>query len=432
MCMRLILNARNRTVTAPRRKPFGAALLLIGLLLLTSCTAIVLPESWAGLTVDGTLTDDGRYTDVQFIYVAYRDVIFRIDLTRDGIGRTLEANQRSTDRYVDWAARANNNGQMFAAPTLEKRPEGVRVYVGSYNHAVYAFAPDSGQRNAPLANWAAPVGKEKVIADALINGTLLYVGQGDKGIKAFSTESGALVASFEETTFGVWAAPVLDADRNTLYFGAMDRHVYALDAETLALRWRVELGGAVAATPLLHEGILYVGTLNSELIALDTKLDSRMAINNQSERILRRYKAEGWLWSTPTLVDGTLYFGDLKGYVHAIDAETFNPRWKATDAERPGGIRGKVAVVDGRVIAASEGRHLRAYNAESGAVVWTSSPAELERILGDVVVVDETIIVTTKSEDRLVVAYDLLSGGRLWSVRKPSQDDINRLAQAPR
>jgi outer membrane protein assembly factor BamB len=429
--MRLVfLNTHTHASSGPRRTPFGAALLLGALLLLSGCTALVLPESWAGLTVDGALTD-GRY-DARYIYVAYRDVVFRIDLTRDAVGRVLEPNQRSTDRFVDWAARSNNNGQMFAAPALEKREEGVRVYVGSYNHAVYAFAPDSGVRNAPLPSWAAPIGTEKVIAEALVHGDRVYVGQGDKGIKAFSTATGALLASFDGTSFGVWSAPVLDEARNAIYFGAMDRHVYALDADTLELLWRVEVGGAVAASPLLHEGVLYFGTLTSELIAVDAHRESRMAITNQSDRILRRYKAEGWIWSTPTLVDGTLYFGDLRGYVHAVDAATFTPRWKAHDPERRGGIRGRVAVVDGRVIAGSESKHLRAYNAESGALVWTSSPAEAERILGDVVVVGDMVITTTKSEERLVVAYDLLSGGRLWSVRKPSQDDVNRLAQAPR
>lgn len=425
------LNRPFRALAAARRAPARAATLLIGLLLLTSCTALVLPESWAGLTVDGTL-QDGRYTDARYLYVAYRDVVFRIDLTRDAAGRVLEPNQRSTDRFVDWAARATNNGQMFAAPTLERREEGVRVYVGSYNHSVYAFAPDAGVRNAPLPNWIAPPGKEKVIGEALVHGDRLYVGQGDRGIKAFSTATGALLAQFDGTSFGVWSAPVLDEARNALYFGSMDRHIYALNAQTLELLWRVEVGGAVAATPLLHEGILYFGTLTSELIALDAHADSRLPIANQSDRILRRYKTEGWVWSTPVLVDGTLYFGDLRGFVHAVDAATFNPRWKANDPERRGGIRGKVAVVDGRVIAGSESKHLRAYNAQSGALIWTSSPAEAERILGDVVVVDEMVITTTKSEERLVVAYDLLSGGRLWSVRKPSQDDVNRLAQAPR
>lgn len=427
----VLLNAHLSPFSQLSRAPFRAALLLVSLVLLTSCTALVLPESWAGLTVDGTL-QDGRYVDARYLYVAYRDVVFRIDLTRDAAGRIIEPNQRATDRFVDWAARSENNGQMFAAPALEKREDGVRVYVGSYNHAVYAFAPDSGVRNVPLANWRAPVGTEKVIGEALVHGDRVYVGQGDKGIKAFSTVTGALVASFDGTDFGVWSAPVLDEERNALYFGSMDRHVYALKADTLELLWRVDVGGAVAASPLLHDGVLYFGTLTSELIAVDTRMESRLPITNQSDRILRRYKTEGWIWSTPTLVNGTLYFGDLRGYVHAVDAQTFNPRWKATDPERRGGIRGKVAVVDGRVIAGSESKYLRAYNAESGALIWTSSPAEAERILGDVVVVGEMVITTTKSEERLVVAYDLLSGGRLWSVRKPSQDDVNRLAQAPR
>lgn len=420
------MNTIKHSRPTPRRTPFGAVVLLLVLAVLTGCTPLILPESWPGLTVQGTQTD-GRY-DARYLYVAYRNTVFRIDIRRDATGRGLAEGQRATDRLVDWAANAPNNAQMFAAPTLA---EDGTVYVGSYNHSVYAFSPTAGVRNQALANWSAPPGADKIIASGVIYRDRLYLGQGDRGIRAYDAKNGGIVASFVEPKFGTWGAPIIDEATQTLYFGSMDQYLYALDVETLSLRWRVNLKGAIAATPLLHDGVLYVGTLNREMVAVDTRGNSAQPPQDQQDRILRRFRTEGWVWSTPVYRQGTLYFGDLRGFVYALDAETLTQKWRANDPERPGGIRGQVAVVDDKVIAASESKYLRAYRIDDGAAIWTSSPATDDRILGDVVVIGNDAIVTTLSEANLVVAFDVASGGRNWSVKKPSPEDVQRLIQAP-
>lgn len=421
------MNTIKTSHPSPRRKPFGAVVLLFALVLLTGCTPQILPESWPGLTVQGPLTEDGRY-DARYIYVAYRNTIFRIDLKRDATNRELAENQRATDRLVDWAAHAPNNAQMFAAPTLAT--DGT-LYVGSYNHSVYAFSPTAPVRNQPLSNWSATPGVDRIIASGVIYQDRLLLGQGDRGIKAYDIRNGSVVATFADAKFGTWGAPIIDEERKTLYFGSMDQYLYALDLDTLALQWRVNVNGAVAATPLLHEGIMYVPTINREMIMVDVSLESAKPPLDQSDRIVRRFATEGWVWATPVLRDKVLYFGDLKGYVYALDAETLTQLWRANDPERPGGIRGKVAVVGDKVIAASESKYVRAYSTFDGLAQWTSSPAADERILGDVVAIGGDVIVTTMSEANLVVAFDLASGGRNWSVKIPSPEDVQRLVQAP-
>ena len=144
---------------------------------------------------------------------------------------------------------------------------------------------------------------------------------------------------------------------------------------------------------------------------------------------------DGWVWATPSFSDGNLYFGDMKGNVYSVNAETFELNWKVRNEQNPGAVRGRVAVVDGKVIAAFESKYLQAFDEQSGVTLWTSSPASEDRILGDVIVIDNAAITTTLSVNQLVVAYDIGTGGRLWSVREPNQDDFNRLttpgAQTP-
>jgi outer membrane protein assembly factor BamB len=394
-----------------RRRLTPLALMLVGLVLLSGCTALVLPEGWAGLTVDGVLNEDGRYEGARYVYVAYRDVVFRIDTQTAPEGRP-------TERLVDWAAHAG--GQMFAAPAVSE--EGT-VYVGAYNHFLYAFSPYVEPRTGPMTTFNAPAANDRIVADAVVRDGLVYVGQGDRGIRAYDAQSGALRASYENTRFGIWSAPVFDDATNTLYVGSMDHNVYALDARTLSYVWEINVGGAVAAPPLLHDGMLYVGTFGNEMLAIDATLNP--------PRIVSRFPTDGWVWSTPVLRDGTLYFGDLGGNVYAIDAQTFQVRWRTRNEAYPGAVRGRVAVVDGIVVAAFESRYLQAYEQATGRVLWTSSPATEDRILSDVVVIDNTVLYTTLSENQLVIAHDLQTGGRLWSVRKPNQDDFARLTLTP-
>jgi outer membrane protein assembly factor BamB len=406
----------NISLTSRRTfsRAVGATLLFIGLLVLSGCSALVLPEGWAGLTADGTLVD-GRYQDARYVYVAYRNVIFRIDTTKS-------PDTKPEERIVDWAAVAPNNGTMFAAPALG--PDG-KLYVGSYNHTVYAFSPQARPPDQPIAGFQVTPGADKVIADAAVNNGRVYVGQGDKGIVELDPETGAVIARYTDTRYGIWSAPAFDNEKGELYVGSLDQRLYALRTDDLSYIWELELGGAIGATPLLYNGVLYVGTFGNELVAVDP--------SSNPPKVINRFKTRGWVWSTPVAHDGALYFGDLKGYVYALDIETFQLRWEATDTEHPGGIRGKVAVVDGKVIAGSESKYLRAYDEKTGSVHWTSGTPATDRILSDLIVIGPDVIFTTLNENTLVVAHNIERGFRSWYVAKPSNELIAQLAtQAPR
>lgn len=399
-----------------RRPGVVAVLVLVAAVFLAGCTPVVLPESWPGMTVDSTPAPDGTTSDARYIYVAYRNNLFRVDTQTAPPGR-------ATERLIDWAARAPNNAQMFAAPALGA--DG-RVYVGDYNRTIHAYSPSATpDPTVAISTFAAPPANDRIIADALVVDGKVYVGQGDKGIRVYDAQTGAQQAAFEDTSYGVWAAPVYDADQSALYVPSMDHHVYALDADTLDMIWKVDVGGVVASTPLLHEGMLYVGTFSNELVAIDVA----------TRAIAGEFTTEGWVWATPSFANGNLFFGDMKGFVYSINAETFTQNWKVNNAQNPGAVRGRVAVVDGKVIAAFESKYLQAFDESSGVTLWTSSPATEDRILGDVIVIGDAAITTTLSVNQLLVAYDVNTGGRLWSVKEPTQDDFNRLttpgAQTP-
>src|SRR4051812_39595506 len=101
-----------KLLSQPRRRFLGAALLL--LLFITACSAPLPGESW------GNLSTDGRY-----VYVAYKENIFRINPQNPANGDR---------RFVEWLAKAPGNAHMYAAPAIA---DDGKLYVGAYDSKLY-------------------------------------------------------------------------------------------------------------------------------------------------------------------------------------------------------------------------------------------------------------------------------------------------------
>lgn len=387
-----------------RLRLIGAGLLFV--VLLSACGAPLAGESWANLSTDG-----------KYIYVAYKENIFKVDPLAGG---------ESTSRQMIWLGQSPDKGHMYAAPAIA---DDGTLYVGTWDKRLLAFNTSS-----PNPIWKAPLGDgrftDKVVGEALVNGDLVYVGMGDKGLKAFNRKTGAEVWKYDSTQYGVWSAPVIA--NGVLYFGSLDHFLYALDPATGTFKGKIDLGGAIGATPLVVDTTLYVGTFENKFLAV--------SIFNPTEmKIVNTLVTEGWVWATPVLQDGVLYFGDLSGYLYALDANSWSLKWpKLTDAEHPGAIRGKVAITsipnpngekpETIVIVGTEGKFLNAYDADDGHRVWAASTGTEDKILSDLIVIGDYVIFTTLSENQILRAYNIKNGYGAWSVKLA--DEVARMQTA--
>ncbi len=67
----------------------------------------------------------------------------------------------------------------------------------------------------------------------------------------------------------VWASPAIGSD-GTVYIGAHDKKVYALDGKSGARKWEFETGDIVFSSPSIgSDGTLYVGSEDKKVYALD-------------------------------------------------------------------------------------------------------------------------------------------------------------------
>src|SRR5262249_41900622 len=101
-------------------------------------------------------------------------------------------------------------------------------------------------------------------------------------------------------------APVLSSTavvNGVVYVGTNDGNLYALDANTGTVNWKSGIGGEIDSSPAVVNGRVYVGTSIGDSAGL---ID---ALNATTGALLWAYPAGGWITASPTVVNGVVYIG---------------------------------------------------------------------------------------------------------------------------
>ncbi len=168
--------------------------------------------------------------------------------------------------------------------------------------------------------------------------------------------------------------------------------------------WSFQTQGPLDGSPIIHNGIIYVGSRDHWLYACDAT----------NRRELWRYLAGAPLRSTPTLHGQTLFFGDDNGIMHAIQSLGGTARWRVP---LYGKIFASAAIGAGFLITATQGGYISALNPISGETTWEhfdgnpfyASPA----ILGNLVIVANGV--------GQVKGLDITNGKLQWTFQASGQ-----------
>lgn len=109
-----------------------------------------------------------------------------------------------------------------------------------------------------------------------------------------------------ETGGKIRTTPVLAGD--LVYVGSRDGNVYAVDTDSGDEVWRFETGGKVDSSPAVADGVLYVGSADHHVYALAAETGEE----------LWAFETAGEVVSSPAVVDGTVYVGSNDGSVYAL------------------------------------------------------------------------------------------------------------------
>lgn len=137
------------------------------------------------------------------------------------------------------------------------------------------------------------------------------------------------------------------------------------NADNVKLKWQFQTKGQVFSSPIVADGILYIGSCDSNLYALDS--------NNG--KLLWSYKTKGEIRASVAVDKDQVYFPSSDGNLYALECKTGKLKWiYKTAGENVYDIwdyfQSSPAVIDGVVYFGSGDQHVYALYAKTGELQW--------------------------------------------------------------
>ena len=180
----------------------------------------------------------------------------------------------------------------------------------------------------------------------------LLAGSADYRMHAVA-DNGTHIWAFE-TGGRIYSSPTPDKDE--VYFGSDDGHLYKVDVDSGILIWEFKTGDRLRSSPALDGKRVYVASWDGFLYAVD------MVKGTEAWKVpIARYTR-----SSPAVHQGRVYIGDEEGKFHCVDANAGKSLWQAS-------LGGRVSmcpiVTPEGVFVASEGGDAALVSA-NGVIKW--------------------------------------------------------------
>ncbi len=212
-----------------------------------------------------------------------------------------------------------------------------RVYIGSDDYYLYSLNKDTGK-----LTWKYDTGSPAFSSPAVSDG-IIFIGSANGYSYALNSLNGQRRLRFK-SHYAVYAGPVVDEE--TVVFTTTNGIIWAVDGKARTrwreheikhwwlqiwaagvpgipkppdqsgLLWTQSLGRAHTSTPVIADGVMYLGSDNA-LIAIDI----------ETRETLWQFATGGTVRSSPALTGSTLFVGSEDGYIYAVDAESGEEIW---------------------------------------------------------------------------------------------------------
>lgn len=228
---------------------------------------------------------------------------------------------------------------------------------------------------------------------------------------------GSIDVQWAYSTGGAVESSPVVAD-GVLYVGSDDGNLYALNASTGALKWSFPTGGPVQSSPAVSGGLVFVGTNNCTITCQYG--DSLVALTTAG--------AVAWSFptggpaSSPVVVDGVVYFvgnqcnvdcGYGSSTLYALQASTGSELWSSFE----GGGFNPIPAISNNTVYLSDGFELDTHNVENGTPGWYYSIGEGHVVGNTTTVADGAILIWSEQSGILALST---TGAQLWSYSSDS------------
>ena len=185
-----------------------------------------------------------------------------------------------------------------------------------------------------VSRWPSALGGT-ILRRPFVTNNTVYVGNGDGHVYALDAATGRRLWTYPDkgSIQAIFSKPIVVGD--TVYFGSQDGTIYALNAKTGAKKWAVRTGAPIRSNLQYVKGVLYFGTANHDLRALNVKDHSRfwkpVPLAGAIDHSPVTYERE---LSGTRLRDRAIYIG-AGGYLYALNAATGKSDWKSRPGSAP-------------------------------------------------------------------------------------------------
>ncbi|MGE6356340.1 PQQ-binding-like beta-propeller repeat protein [Flavobacterium sp. NPDC079362] len=181
----------------------------------------------------------------------------------------------------------------------------------------------------------------------------------------------------------IFSSPI--AQNGIVYIGSEDGFLYAIEEKSGNLKWKFKTNGAIHSSPSIFENIIYFGSFDGNYYA----------INTQNGKLIWKFKTGGEHWlgelgmwgmkpetqymedlwdfylSSPVVYENRktsqVLFGSSDGNIYSLDAKTGILKWKF---KTNGPVHGSPVIDKDKIYIGGWDATLYALNIESGKEIW--------------------------------------------------------------
>jgi outer membrane protein assembly factor BamB len=333
---------------------------------------------------------------------------FRGDARHTGVYGTAGPRELPVMRW-----RLMTDGPIRSSPLLV----GSTIYVGSGDRFLRAVDVASGKER-----WRFETGGAVCSSPCCADG-VVYVTSRDRCLYAVAADSGQLRWRFamgDDLPFR-WgydyflSSPLVVGEQ--VYVGGGDGYVYALAAKTGAEVWKCKTDGRVRSSPAYADEMVFVGSMDGYLYAVAAgtgkqiwKFESQGA-RDDPKKFPFDHRS---LISSPAIADATIAIGGRDGFLYGVDAKTGKEHWRSD--HRLSWVVSSPAIAQGLALAGtSDGKFFQAVDVGTGQERWRC--ATNSNVFGSGTVAGDVVYLGDMSGEFYALA--LQTGEKLWLLRLP-------------
>ncbi|WP_181391759.1 outer membrane protein assembly factor BamB family protein [Methanospirillum lacunae] len=162
--------------------------------------------------------------------------------------------------------------------------------------------------------------------------------------------------------------------------------------------WMFKTGGEVVSSPVIVQNVVYIGSTDSFLYALDAS----------DGHEFWKFQTDGAVYSSPAVVNNCIFFGSADNRLYCLDATNGKEKWRV---QTGGIVSSSPTVIDNVVYVGSEDNNLYAFDALDGQEIWR------HEIQGPTSPVIAHNMIYIGSIDGRIYALNATDGEEIWHMQ---------------